>query len=72
MLEMKKKKKICPLTAKGEVLPQEFGEKIMELPVDSCTSYELPKNVTEQVASILTEYSIIRCKGSSIFWVVKI
>ena len=45
----------CPLTAKGEALPQEFGEKLMELPVDSCTSYEFPKNVTEQVASILTE-----------------
>ena len=45
----------CPITDKGEVLPQEFGEKIMDLPVSSCTSYKLPKNIEEKISSILAE-----------------
>lgn len=45
----------CPLTSKGMVLSQEFGEKLMELPICSCTPYELPEEVMEKVSSILKE-----------------
>ncbi len=45
----------APISADGEVLSQEFGQKLLELPVSSCKPCILPENVNERALNILTE-----------------